>query len=115
MRILSRVSLASLVGGNSGSRRPSYSGGNTLGFLAGTIWAVGSRSDPTATSSDGEDRVDDETAHQSFDLSELKNKSITPFGLPRIELNLPLFDRLSSTLVLANSIINLQDHPLCPV
>lgn len=40
----------------------------------------------------GEDETDEATAHESFELSELNEMSMTPFGLPGIEEpNLRLF------------------------
>lgn len=42
----------------------------------------------------GEDETDAATAHESFELSELNDMSITPFGLPGIEPNLRLLDGL---------------------
>lgn len=57
-------------------------------------------------SGDEDTDADDATAQESFELSELNETSITPFGLPGMELNLRLFDWLPSTLVVAHSIIN---------
>lgn len=46
----------------------------------------------------GEEDTDGATVHESFELSELNDTSITPFGLPGTELNLRLFDWLPGYL-----------------
>jgi len=55
----------------------------------------------------GDEDTDDATDHESFELSELKDTSTTPLGLPGSEQNLRLFERSLKWSLRANSIKNL--------